>query len=83
MRVDDVAGNLCQALICGLAFAGTTISTFFIGGFVWVCGMGLHSSTCQLNLSLLCPFPLNLTLQFPPYNQPYPWMCPEGAQVEL
>jgi len=45
-----------------------------------VLGRGLHSSTFQLNLSLLCPFPLNVSLLCPPYN---PWMCPEGAQVEL
>jgi sodium/hydrogen exchanger 8 len=24
--------------ICGLAFVGTMISTFFIGTFVWLCG---------------------------------------------
>jgi len=33
-----------------------------------------------LNLSLLCLFPLNLSLPYPPYNL---CMCPDGAQVEL
>jgi len=54
---------------------------------------GLHSfpfplnlsllSPCPLNLGLLSPRPLNLSLLSPPYNPNNPWMCPEGAQVEL
>ena len=48
-----------------------------------VVGRGLHSFPFPLNLSLLCPFSLNVSLLSPPYDPNKPWMCPEGAQVEL
>jgi hypothetical protein len=49
-------------------------------------GRGLHSFPFPLNLSLLCPFPLDLSTicRFVPHIiQINPWLCPEGAQVEL
>jgi len=36
-----------------------------------------------LNLSLLCPFPLDLSLLCPQLTHIDPWVCPEGAQVEV
>jgi len=42
-------------------------------------GQGLTHVPIPLNLSFLCPIPLN----FPTQTQINPWMWPEGAQVEL
>ena len=56
----------------------------FVGSML--VGRALHSFPFPLNLSSPCPFPLNLSLFRPPYphiTQINPWMCPEGAQVEL
>jgi hypothetical protein len=48
-----------------------------------VTGRGSHSSPFPLNLSLLCPFSLNLSLYAAHLTQANPWTCPEGVQVEL
>ena len=55
-------------------------STHIRSGFLGRC---LHSFPFPLNLSLLFPFPLNSSFLCPPYTPNWPWMCPEGAQVEL
>jgi len=44
---------------------------------------GLHSFPFPLNLSSICPIPLNFSLLVPHMTQINPWMCPERAQVEL
>jgi hypothetical protein len=45
-----------------------------------IVGRDLHSFLFPLNLSLFCPFPLNVNAFCPSFS---PWMCPEGAQVQL
>jgi hypothetical protein len=44
-----------------IKFVVMFVSLLFVKIFHWLCGRSLHSLTSKLNLSLLCPFPLNLS----------------------
>jgi len=60
MRVDDVAGNICEVLLSGFVRRRHRA------------GRGLHSFPVSLNFSLLCPFPFNLSLLCAPYTPHLP-----------